>query len=268
MRVLSWNEFTARPSEEELAATIGVFDGLHLGHQSLIERVKRESPSLLPCVVTFRENPKKFLNPSGYRGSLLTTEQKLSAIQAEGVEYCVLIDFSDNFATLAGREFLAALYNANVQFVAVGENFQFGYKLDTNATKLEVFSGELGMRACIVKNVVYRGHPVSSSRVRYAVLEGRFREAREMLGRPYQIVARREADETGEYRELFVPEDELLLPPDGEYEAFVKDDMSVVQTKVSVARRHITVGLRMQSERIRLAFVDKATQEKENLVWL
>jgi riboflavin kinase/FMN adenylyltransferase len=267
MKVLTWQEFNRDPPQEGLAATVGVFDGLHLGHQALIATVKQEKPHLFPCVITFRENPKKFLHPSSYRGSLLTIEQKLSAIQSEGIEYCVLIDFSDNFATLAGREFLAALYNANVRFVAVGENFQFGYRLDTDAARLEVLSGELGMRSCIVKNVMYRGHPVSSSRVRHAVLEGRFREALEMLGRPYQIIARREGT-AGGHGELFVPEDDLLLPPDGEYGVFVKDGETVEQTEASVAQRHIVLGLRMRSERIRLAFVDKATQEKENLVWL
>ncbi|HBK58492.1 MAG TPA: hypothetical protein DDZ37_03915 [Spirochaetaceae bacterium] len=265
MRVLTWQEFTKRSSSARLAATIGVFDGVHLGHQALIETVKRETP-LFPCVITFQENPKKVLHPFSYRGSLLTIEQKLSAIQSLGIEYCVLIDFSDNFATLAGREFLATLYNANVRFVAVGENFQFGHRLDTDAARLEVLSNELGMHSCIVKNVMYRGHPVSSSRVRHAVLEGRFREASEMLGRPYQIIARREGRDG--YGELFVPEDDLLLPADGKYEVFVKDGDSVEEIEVHVSQRHIVVGLRMRSERIRLAFVDKATQEKENLVWL
>jgi riboflavin kinase/FMN adenylyltransferase len=267
MKVLTWQEFNRDPPQEGLAATVGVFDGLHMGHQALIATVKQEKPHLFPCVITFRENPKKFLHPSSYRGSLLTIEQKLSAIQSEGIEYCVLIDFSDNFATLAGREFLAALYNANVRFVAVGENFQFGYKLDTDAAKLEALSGEIGMRSCSVKNVMYRGHPVSSSRVRHAVLENRLREAEEMLGRPYQIVARRERRGEHDMRELFVPEDDLLVPPDGEYDVFVRDDETIEQTKVNVFHRHIALGLRMQSERIRLAFVDKATQ-KENLVWL
>ncbi len=266
MKVFTWQEFTKRPSPEPLAATVGVFDGVHLGHQALIETVKRQGPPLLPCLITFRENPKKLLRPSSYRGSLLTIEQKLSAIQALGIEYCVLIDFSDNFATLAGREFLTALYNANVRFVAVGENFQFGYKLDTDAASLEALCERLGMRSRIVRNVFYRGHPVSSSRVRYAVSEGRFKEASEMLGRPYQIVARREDGDGDD--ELLVPEDDLLLPPEGTYEVFVKDGKSVETTEVCVARRHIMVGLRMRSERIRLAFVDKATQEKENLVWL
>jgi len=65
--VLTWKEFTKRPSPARLAATIGVFDGVHLGHQALIETVKRESP-LYPCVITFQENPKKCSIPQTIEG--------------------------------------------------------------------------------------------------------------------------------------------------------------------------------------------------------
>ena len=180
----------------------------------------------------------------------------------------MLIDFSDNFATLAGREFLTALYLANVRFVTVGENFQFGYKLDTDAVRLVSICDELGMRSCIVANVMYRGHPVSSSRIRHAVLEGKLDEAREMLSRPYQMPLARAEDSSEGGESVFAPGDDLVLPPDGMYNAIVLDGCDERETKVSVAHRHIAIGLRMRSDTIRLAFVDKATQEKENLVWL
>ena len=268
MKVYSWEEFAAAPSLDPLAATIGVFDGLHLGHQALMRAVLAERPELSPCVITFRDNPKKKLHPASYRGSLITVEQKLAAVAALGIEHCVLIDFSDKFATLAGREFLTALYLANVRFVAVGENFQFGYKLDTDASRLASTCEEFGMRSCIVKNVMYRGHPVSSSRIRNAVLEGRMREASEMLTRPYQMPLVRAEGERGEGGGWGAPGDDLVLPPEGIYDAIVLDGHEERATAVSVAHRHIEIGLRMRSELIRLAFVDKATQEKENLVWL
>jgi len=268
MKVVTWTEFKRTISQKRIAATIGVFDGFHRGHQELVRAVKRESPEYIPYVITFRENPKKFLHPAMYRGSILTIEQKLSMISYLGVEHCVLIDFSDNFATLAGREFLTELYLANVRFVAVGENFQFGYKLDTDASRLKLVCGELGMRTHIVENVMYRAHPVSSSRIRHAVVEGRLAEACEMLGRPYQLAVRTESRRAEFSGETFVPENDLILPPDGEYTVIVRDGIEIKETTVSVAHRHLVFGLRMQSEKIRLAFVDKATQEKENLVWL
>jgi len=268
VKVYTWEEFISDSPRNTLAATVGVFDGLHLGHQALIRAVRGEAPALVPCVITFRENPKKMLHRSSYRGSLLTVAQKLAAIEALGIEHCVLIDFSDNFATLAGREFLTALYIANVRFVTVGENFQFGYKLDTDAVKLASICGELGMRSRIVKNVLYRGHPVSSSRIRHAVLEGKLDEASEMLSRPYQMPLVRAGDNSEGGEAEFAPGDDLVLPPDGMYNAIVLDGGDARETKVSVAHHRISIGLRMRSDSIRLAFVDKATQEKENLVWL
>jgi len=59
VKVLTWQEFQNNYSQEWLAATVGVFDGLHYGHQVLIETVKQQSPALRSCVITFRENPKK-----------------------------------------------------------------------------------------------------------------------------------------------------------------------------------------------------------------
>jgi len=269
VNVLTWEEFQNNYSQEQLAATVGVFDGLHYGHQVLIETVKQQSPALRSCVITFKENPKKILHPSSYQGSLLTLEQKLSGFQNMGIEYCVMIDFSDNFAKLSGREFLAALYIANVRFLAVGVNFQFGHKLDTNATRVEKLSEEIGLRSCIVKNIMYHSHAISSSRIRHAVLEGRLGEAAEMLGRPYQILARRERYAIAEKSEYFLPEDDLLIPPEGQYEAFIKDNDTIQETKVNVVHNHLALmRLRMQSEKIRLAFVDKAVQEKEKIVWL
>ena len=268
MKVLTWQEFQNNHSQEKLAATVGVFDGLHYGHQVLIDTIKLQSPALKPCIITFKENPKKILNPSSYKGSLLTLEQKLSGFQHMGIEYCVMIDFSDNFAKLSGREFLAALYIANVQFIAVGVNFQFGHNLDTNAAKVEKLSEEIGLRSCIVENVMYRGHAISSSRIRHVVLEGRLGEAAEMIGRPYQVLARRETSVIDEKAEFFLPEDDLLIPPEGQYEVFIKDNDTVQKTKVNVVHNYIALNLRMRSDNIRLAFVDKAVQQKENVVWL
>jgi cytidyltransferase-related domain len=60
MKVLTWQDFLENVPHARIAATVGVFDGLHLGHQALIETVRKEAPQLKPCVITFRENPKKY----------------------------------------------------------------------------------------------------------------------------------------------------------------------------------------------------------------
>ncbi|MCX8014288.1 MAG: hypothetical protein N3A02_08380, partial [Rectinema sp.] len=194
-----------------------------------------------------------------YRGSLMTLEDKLAMFESFGVAYCVLIDFSGKFATLSGREFLSALYIANVRSVVVGENFQFGHRHDSNAAMLEALAGEIGIEARILPSVLYKGRPVSSSRIRHAVEEGKLAEAAAMLGRSYRIAARCVVSDAGD--PLLIPEDDLVLPPDGIYAMEAVDGGNAVRFDIRIVSRTIECSIRMRSDRIVAAFVDTATQE-------
>lgn len=261
MQVLDWQSFTQNPPAHSLAVTIGAFDGIHRGHQALIDAVNRSArnETRFPAVVTFRENPKKVLYPARFRGSLMTLEDKLAMFESMGIAYCVLIDFSGKFATLSGREFLSALYVANVRSVVVGENFQFGHRHDSNAAMLESLAREMGIEPYVLPSVLYRGRPVSSSRIRHAIEEGNLADAAAMLGRPYCIAARRTALEKGS--QLLIPEDDLVLPPDGIYLVDVFEGGETVRCNLRIAGRTAECGIRMRSDRIVAAFVDTATQE-------
>lgn len=261
MQIFDWQSFIQNPPAHSLAATIGVFDGIHRGHQTLIDAVHRSAhnESLFPAVITFRENPKKVLYPSRFRGSLMTLEEKLAVFESMGIAYCVLIDFSGKFATLSGREFLSALYVANVRSVVVGENFQFGHRHDSDAATLESLAREIGIAPAVLPSVLYRGRPVSSSRIRHAIEEGNLAEAAAMLGRPYRIAARLAVSEKGD--QLLIPEDDLVLPPDGIYQVDMTDGGKTVRCNLRIAGRTVECGIRMRSDRIVAAFVDTATQE-------
>ena len=90
------------------AATIGVFDGLHIGHRELVEEGARQG-GLASAVLTFRENPKRISRPRRFHGELSTLAQRLELIDSMGVDLCVLIDFSGDFSKLPGRQFLSML---------------------------------------------------------------------------------------------------------------------------------------------------------------
>ena len=107
LRIVEWPRFLETASREKSAMTIGVFDGLHLGHRELISRIVRRWPN--PTVVTFRENPKKVISPESYQGDIFSLKQKLAAMESLGVSRVVLIDFSENFSRLKGWEFLNLL---------------------------------------------------------------------------------------------------------------------------------------------------------------
>jgi len=194
MRVISWEEYTT-PSfslPSPLAVTIGVFDGVHRGHQSLIRQVC-DSP-YVPTVITFRENPQKVLNPDAFPGDIMNLEQKLSVFADLGVQLTVLIDFSEEFSKINGRDFIDLLLGRPVRLIALGRNFRCGYRLDTGAEEIrslaEARGGACGpggyspLEVWVAPPVMDEGQPVSSSRIRQALAAGRQTEAERLLGRP------------------------------------------------------------------------------------
>lgn len=233
MRVLGWEELVAQPgvvmTGERYAATVGVFDGMHRGHKLLMRHVSEHDRGLLPMAVTFAQNPKKLLHPASFRGDLQSLGQKLDSIEAEGIAVCVLIDFSLDFGTLSGAEFLALLEKSGVRHLCVGPNFRCGHHMDTNAEMLVSLCERLGIEAEIAQPVLYSGHPVSSSRIRQAVLEGRLEDARAMLGRPYSVRLEADGDE-GAFR----VQGGVVLPPDGDYRVVSRPDEAHFSTVVSI----------------------------------
>ena len=218
MQVISWEKYVSENKEQRiknkgfdspppLAVTIGVFDGVHLGHQALIQRICNYSHtplphpepskpglhcslftvlcSLIPTVVTFKQNPLKILSPDSFAGDILTLEQKLSVLEGLGVKMAVLIDFSREFCKINGRDFIDLLLGCRpVKLIILGRNFRCGRGLDTGAEEIRGLAGARGVETEIVEPVMDGGRPVSSSRIREALAAGRIDEAQRLLGRP------------------------------------------------------------------------------------
>src|SRR5208337_4453660 len=139
VKVLTWDELRSGRAASPIAAAIGVFDGLHIGHRELVGRVL-ERGGLERTVVTFEDNPKRMLSPESFRGALSTLDQKLALIDSAGVDLCVLIDFSGDFSKLPGRQFLSMLSDsAELRYLAVGSDFRCGHNLDTGAEDIREF---------------------------------------------------------------------------------------------------------------------------------
>jgi len=183
MRVISWEEYIApeEPPPDPLAVTVGVFDGVHRGHQSLIRQVC-DSPHI-PTVVTFRQNPQQVLKPDAFAGDIMTLEQKLRVFEVLGVQFTVLIDFSQEFSKISGRAFIDLLLNRPVKLIALGRNFRCGHRLDTGAEEIRSLAEARGTEVWIAPPVMDEGQPVSSSRIRQALAAGRQAEAERLLNR-------------------------------------------------------------------------------------
>jgi len=199
MRIFSWEEYVSPysllPTPYSLTVTVGVFDGVHLGHQSLIRRICDPSPplptphSLLPTVITFRENPMKSLNPTGFTGDIYNLEQKLGLLESLGVKLTVLIDFSEEISKINGRDFIDLLLGGRpVTLLALGENFRCGHGQDTGVGEIRALAMAHGVETWIQPPVMDGGQPVSSNRIRQALAAWRFEEAQRMLGRPLDSI--------------------------------------------------------------------------------
>ncbi|MDR1575974.1 MAG: riboflavin biosynthesis protein RibF [Treponema sp.] len=180
MRITEWEDFIAGGGEP-MAVTIGVFDGVHRGHQALIEKIG--SGPCLPTVVTFRQNPLRITNPGRHVGDIFSLDQKLRAFEFLGVGQAVLIDFSGNFSKISGRDFIDRLVkNGQVRLLALGGDFRCGRDLDTGVREITEQTRSLGVEIRLVEAVTEGGRRVSSSRIRRAIGAGDIEEAERLLG--------------------------------------------------------------------------------------
>jgi len=198
LRVIEWPSFLKdSPPEFSASMTIGVFDGVHLGHKALIEKVVRRGPN--PTVITFKENPKKVLwrvlgagTAGSFKGDLYSLKQKIVVFDSLGVKFLVLIDFSEEFSKLKGREFLDLLgKNGKMAFLAIGNNFHCGFAQDTDADLVRQINEKKGIPTELIPPKYFKdgavNEPVSSSFIRKAVLAGNLKLASELLGRNFSL---------------------------------------------------------------------------------
>jgi len=228
-----------------VAATIGVFDGVHRGHQSLLEELGRGGRPEDTLVVTFRENPKKLFNPA-YRGDLMTWDEKLAALEAHGVGHVVVIDFSPGFSTMTGRDFFLLLKKSFVfSKLVLGWNFSFGKGSSTRAADLG-WLADPETRLTILPPLTVDGLVVSSSVVRQAVAEGNLSLARSLLGRAYAVPL--EPSLRWDAGVCTVDRDAVgkLLPPPGSYHVRIDGRRLVLEVDENALTWESPPGIRYQ----------------------
>jgi riboflavin kinase/FMN adenylyltransferase len=174
--------------------TLGVFDGLHLGHQLIIRTVTERARAVgaVPTVITFDPHPRAVLHPESAPPLLQTFDQKVEAFGMLGLEQTVLIRFTREFARVRAEDFLREVVRDRLQAreVYLGRGFAFGHNREGNIELLKKVCGQLGFHAEEVPEVRLRGQRISSSRIRGLLAEGRVNLARRMLGRPYGVEGR------------------------------------------------------------------------------
>jgi riboflavin kinase/FMN adenylyltransferase len=171
--------------------TLGVFDGLHLGHQLIVKTVvqRAHATGAVPTVITFDPHPRAVLHPESAPPLLQTLDQKVEGFGVLGIEQTIVIRFTPEFSTIRAEDFLRDVVKERLHAkeVYLGRGFAFGHKREGNITLLRRVSQDLGFIADEVPEVQVRNQRVSSSKVRGLLLEGKVNLARRLLGRPYGV---------------------------------------------------------------------------------
>ncbi|HEY6066838.1 MAG TPA: bifunctional riboflavin kinase/FAD synthetase [Thermoanaerobaculia bacterium] len=267
-------------------ATIGNFDGVHLGHRRILETVaararETERPSV---AITFEPHPLSVLRPDHAPRRLQTLRQKEEALEAIGIENLLVIPFTRDFSLTEPEEFVRSVLSGRlaVSEVYLGSHFAFGRGKRGDIAMLKRMGPECGFVASSVEEVIFEGEPVSSTRIRSAIARGDVASANAMLGREFEIdglVAR--GDKVGRkigYPTINLEPENDLHPADGVYVTQIHirsfdrrfDCVTNIGRRPTVYEDYSTVietfvldfSANVYGERVRLFFFDRLREER------
>ena len=202
--------------QEETAISIGKFDGLHQGHQLLVERiVKKKQEGLKALIFTF---------DFGDRPVLLLPEERREMLRKWGVDYLLECPFVESISHMEEEEFVRKILveRLHVRYLAVGTDFRFGCQRRGDYRLLQRLSAECGYEVEVVEKACWQGEEISSSRIRRELEQGRMELVNQLLGYAYSVTGevlhgRKIGRTLGMPTTNIVPSERKLLPPNGVY---------------------------------------------------
>lgn len=236
---------------EAVLLSIGVFDGVHLGHRAVLRSlIAQRVPGTLAAALTFERHPQAFLHPESAPKSITTIDEKINLLDACGLDVLFLLTFDERIAGLAPETFLedVLLRRLKTKLLVVGDNWQFG---KGRAGDAALAGRVLEARGCRFESAPLAesgGEKISSSRIRALIEERRFDAADRLLGSPYVV---RGVVSAGEGRghvlgyptaNLALPDDKLV-PPDGVYAAVAHLDGADHAAVVSIGSKPTFGGM-------------------------
>ncbi len=214
---------------QRTAIALGTFDGVHIGHQSIIRQAMglAKKHGLLSVVFTFSNHPLSVVAPERVPVQIGDNISKAAFLEEMGVDLLLNVAFSEKLSKQTPEEFLERLKDCcNAKFVVTGPNFTFGYKGKGNARMLGRVAGSYGFKAEIGEAVQLNGRMVSSTRIRGLIEDGELELTNEYLGRPFSFGGRViHGDQRG--RTIGFPTANLAIPdkramlPNGAYGVYV-----------------------------------------------
>lgn len=215
-----------------LFLAVGTFDGLHLGHQSLIHRAMNEARAAggTAVVMTFDRHPASIVRPERVPKLLTTNETKISLLLGMNVPALLLLDFTPKLSGILAEDFIDSLISASkrLSMICVGSEWSFGKGGEGNVSMLQQLGEKSGFSVTRIDPVEAGGQVISSTRIRNAIAEGDFAQATLCLGRPWRLTGQ-VVTGAGLGAKIGFPTANLAvqgmqLPPDGVYAVRIEYD--------------------------------------------
>jgi riboflavin kinase/FMN adenylyltransferase len=210
--------------------TIGNFDGVHLGHIPILKKIIEEAhgENRKALVITFDPHPKKVLHPDISPFYLITTlEEKIKLLEDLGIDGVILIPFNLEFSKISAEAFVNQILwdKLHIRKIFVGHDYSFGKNKVGNVTFLAGKGKILGYAVDVFNAVKYGDETISSTRLRYAILNGNVKMAMRLLGRPYNVsgvvIPGKSRGSTLGIPTANIKPDKELIPTEGVYAVIV-----------------------------------------------
>ncbi|APV44296.1 riboflavin kinase / FMN adenylyltransferase [Dehalogenimonas formicexedens] len=183
-------ELAAFRPDRPTALTIGVFDGVHLGHQALITETLRQAKrnDLLPAVVTFAGHPRRVLGKHEELPHLTSLEQRTGLLRETGIDAIIVLTFTKELASVSAEEFLSLLVKRlKLTQLVIGPDFALGKGREGNIESIKTIGARLGFGVTVVPPLLKNGQKVSSTLIRKAMAESDMAKVHDFLGRYFSL---------------------------------------------------------------------------------
>lgn len=189
----SLNDFrNSSVSNKNYILTIGVFDGVHLGHKKIIEVLKKKAKKnrASTLLLTFEPHPSKVLSSTRKSAPLLISlKHRLNLLKEEGLDCVIVLRFTKAFSRMSPETFIGkVMRSVHVKAVVIGPDFSFGRHKSGSEDELKKLSHDYGYSIHTVKPALYAGEIVSSTRIRTLISEGKLKKASRLLSRPVSVL--------------------------------------------------------------------------------
>ena len=178
---------------KDMALTIGVFDGVHLGHKYLISQLMEHAKEgkLLGGVVTFRQHPQEVLSPQTKLPFLTDLGQRTNLLKNEGVDAIITLSFTSELAQLSASQFVSLLKRyLRMRELLIGSDFALGRDREGNPDVLRRLGQDMNFSVTVIPDIIINGEVVSSTAIRKALADGDMKRVLTLIGRPFILHGR------------------------------------------------------------------------------